>query len=211
MVPPPNVPPLPFNWRNFVPAFPPKCFPACIAMCNKYWLTHDSSLDIPSEIHELEKELGDSFYSKLGLSAERLRQAMKKKKIRDLDGERFEVGLTVEIRNPDSLESLYPFFLEDPPIPLIISFDKSFTEQGRPADPHAVIVYSINYKQEKINVIDPAKGDLKGAFPYDFFRFNLGWGRCENLTFIVAPLDTLKLISGQEVKVIRQTTLKRFE
>lgn len=208
---PSTLPPLPFDWRFFVFGSSGKCFPACLAMCSRYWRYYDPTLDIPESLEDFEASLGDSYYSSNGLSTERLKRALKRTEIHDLDGERINVGLTIEITCPKSLEELYPFFLEDPPIPIILSFDKAYTERNKSEDSHAVLVQSIDFKKEKIYVIDPIKEDLRAPFPYDFERFRLGWEVCENLAFLVAPLNKLILISGDEVKVIKQTTLQRFE
>ena len=144
MLPPPTIPPLPFNWRYFVFGKSGKCFPACLAMCGRYWRHYYPTLALPESLEDFEAALGDSYYSSNGLSIERLKQVLKKSEIHDLDGERINVGLTIEISCPESLEELYPFFLEDPPIPIILSFDKTYTERNKSEASHAVLVHSID-------------------------------------------------------------------
>ena len=207
MKPPRSIPSLPFRWGDFVFGNPGKCFPACICMCSKYWTHYEPDLEIPLELNDLERELGDSFYSASGLSLERLKRQLRKTQIKELNGERFNIGLTIEARCPKNLEDLYPFFLEDPPIPLIFVFDQNFTERNRLGDPHAVILHHLDYETEKIYVIDPVKKDLKGTYPYDFNRFKLGWAKILNLTLAVAPLDRFIIMDGKEVRVYRQLKL----
>ena len=207
MAPPRRVPPLPFRWQDFVYGAPGKCFAACVIMCCKYWIHYEPNLDIPLNLIDLEEKLGYSFYSRTGLYLSKLRRYLKKTQIREMDGERFDVGLTIEMRCPLNLEDLYPFFLEDPPIPIILVYDKSYTERNIRGDSHAVIVHSLDYEKEKIYVIDPIKRDLRDRYPYDFLRFKLGWEQIENLALIVAPLNTLNIITGRKVSILKQTKL----
>ena len=208
---PPRTSVLPFVWnRDFVYGEPGECFNACAVMGCKYWTKFRPDLDLPLTLHDLKERCGQSYLSKNGLSLEALRRALQKKEISDLDGERIKIGIDAEIMTLMNIEDLYPFFANDPPFFLILSFDKSYSERGLTQDPHAVVLSSIDYTREKINIIDPIKRNLNGPYTYDLDVFNRGWDRCDNLAFILAPLDTLKLISGEKVQVFKQTKL-RFE
>lgn len=201
---------LPFRWSDFSFGKSGKCFPACVVMCNKYWNHYVPDLNLPLDIIELEETLGDTFYSKRGLNLEKLNRALGIKDLNEIDGERLNIGLTVEARTPRGLDVLYPFFQETPPIPLILLYDHNYMESNRQGNAHAVILHSIDYGKEKLYVIDPIKKDLRAPFPYDFNRFSLGWKKIENLTLIVAPLDKLTVLEGKQVARWEQKTLKEM-
>lgn len=207
---PREIPPLPFVWEDFEYGRPGDCFRACVIMCCRYWARIDPTLNLPLSKEALRERLGESFFSRSGLSVERIRQALKKQEIDELDGERITIGLDLELRTPDSIESLYPFLMVHPPIPIIISFDKQFAEKNVSSDQHAVILFSIDYERELISVIDPIKQYLQEPYAYEFRRFELGWEKSDNLIFISVPAGRLDLISGKEVKVIKQEKLTRY-
>jgi len=207
---PKDIPSLPFVWHDFEYGRPGDCFSACVIMCCRYWARRDPTLDLPLSRNALQERLGESYFSRSGLSVERIRQVLKKQEINDLDGERITFGLDMEIRTPTSIESLYPFLMIHPPIPIIISFDKQYTEKNVSSDKHAVILYSLDYEKELISIIDPVKRHLREPYSYEFRRFELGWALSDNLIFITTPLGKLDLITGKEVKVIKQAQLTEY-
>ncbi len=208
MPPPDKTSSLSFVWRrDFVYGKPGLCFKACAVMACKYWDRYHPEFELPLSFEDLADSAGASYFSNTGLSVEALRKAFQKESIQELDGERIKMGLDAEIKTLESINDLYPFLEQDPPFFVVMAFDKSFSEKGIPSDSHAVVLHSIDYKAQKIYVIDPVKGNLNAPYPYDFSIFSRGWERCDNLIFIFAPLGILKLISGDKVKVIKQTTL----
>lgn len=160
-----------------------------------------------SSIEEVKSKMEGIFYTKKGPSLEQLKKSCGVKRIQDVDGERWEVGIVLEMRCPESLEVLYPFFESDPPIPLILLYDHNFMEHNREGDLHAVLIDSINYEKEKIFVINPTKKDLKEPFPYDFNRFRLAWQKSQHATLLAYSPSKLQVIEGKEVKMWKQTTL----
>lgn len=209
MPPPTRTPALPFVWkRDFVYGKPGLCFQACAVMACRYWGHRFPQFELPLSLEDLEEYTGYSYYSKAGLSLDALRRALHKDEVKELDGERIKVGLEAEIMTLEKIDDLCPFLAQDPPFFVVLAFDKGFAERGIQSDSHAVVLHSIDYVARKIFVIDPVKSGLTTPFPYDFDVFSKGWDLCDNLIFIFAPIDTLDLISGDEVKVITQTTLR---
>jgi hypothetical protein len=207
MIRPKVTPSLNFRWSDFVYGPPGICLPTCILMANKYWAKFEPDIEIPSELDEMNEKLNDIFYSKKGPSLEKLKKACGVINIKEIDGERWDVGVIIEFKCPESLDVLYTFFEETPPIPIILLYDHRFLIENRDGDLHAIIIERIDYEKGKIYVIDPVKKDLKEPFIYDIGRFTLAWKKGENSTFIVAPIGRLNILEGKEVKRWKQTTL----
>lgn len=199
--------PLPFRKRDFVYGSKGNCFPACAVMCNRYWSYYEPDLELPLTLEEFEREMGNTFYSWKGLWLAKLNEHLGNKTISELDGARLKLGLIFEGKTPIDETVLFPFFQQDPPIPLILIYNYSLMQLGTIGIYHSVLLHHIDFDKEKIWLIDPRQKDIKEPFPYDLNRFKLGWSESQNLTIVAYPEGRLSIVSGATAKTWRQTKL----
>ena len=199
--------PLPFRRGDFVYGSQGNCFPACAVMCNRYWSFYDPDLDLPLTVEDFEKEIGNSYYSRKGLWLTKLNEHLGNRAISEFEEIKIKLGLVFEAKTPTNETVLFPFFQQEPPIPLILIYDHSLMQLGSIGIYHSVILHHIDFEKEKIWVINPRQKDIKGPFPYDLNRFKLGWKESQNLTVIVYPEGRLNIVKGASAKTWRQTKL----
>lgn len=198
---------LPFDWdRCFVADRSIDCMPACIAMAVRFWKTIRPELPFPEDLDSWKKFIAEQeSMTSRGTSIKRLADNLRK--INESPSE--ILTLTIDPLTLVNIESAEEFLKHNPPIPLIIVFDRSYTVTNNEGGYHASMLYGLDYeKQKKVYLIDPSSIDLMEAYPWDLDRFSLGWEKFQNLCFAVYPNDMSPIhsTSGE-----RSKSLYRFE
>lgn len=190
---------LPFDWKScFVPDQAADCIPACIAMAARYWSIQRPDLKIPNTLkdwlHFVEDQKG---MTSRGTSIARLTENLTKL----VPSSSTNTNLTIEPLTLINVESTIEFLKHNPPIPLILTFDRSYTITNIEGGYHASLLYAIDYeRQKKIFLIDPSSVELMEPYPWDLDRFSLGWEKMENLCYAVYPTDIQPISSKKGVR-----------
>lgn len=190
---------LPFDWdKCFVPDRSIDCMPACIAMAVRFWKTVRPELPFPSSLDDWKKFISEQeSMTSRGTSITRLVDNLRRLN----SNVQSEISLNIEPLTLINAESMEEFLKHDPPIPLIVVFDRSYTITNVEGGYHASLLYGIDYeKQKKVYLIDPSSVDLMESFPWDLDRFSLGWEKFQNLCFAVYPNDMNPIQSKSGVK-----------
>lgn len=179
---------LPFDWqRCFVPDQAADCMPACIAMAARYWQTQRPELNFPTDLNDWKKFIAEQKgMTSRGTSIARLTENLNKI-IPNTSG---LPTLKIDALTIINVESTVEFLKHNPPLPLILIFDRSYTITNIEGGYHASLLYAIDYeRQKKIYLIDPSSIELMEAYPWDLDRFSLGWEKTNNLCYAVYPND----------------------
>lgn len=182
----------PFDWNlHFVPDKATDCMPACIAMAARYWSILRPDLRIPTTLETWQRFIADQKGATMrGSSLAR---------VMDNLGKATNVTRTSEFLRimPITMvntESAIQFISHDPPIPLILIFDRSYMITENEGGYHASLLHGIDYKKEKkIAVIDPNLIDRKSPLPWDLEMFSKGWACTQNACLVVFPPDMLHI------------------
>jgi len=193
----------PFDWNtHFVPDRATDCMPACVAMGARYWASLRPQLNIPTDLETWRQFItNQKGMTMRGASLTR---------VMDNLGKTMHTGRPSQIlklipSNLTNIEATIQYLSHDPPIPLILIFDRSYMITENEGGYHACLLYGIDYKKEKkVGLIDPNLVDSREAFRWDLQHFLRGWGITENQCVAVCPPELLHLKSkkGLETKPI---------
>ncbi len=192
---------LPFHWdKCFVPDRSIDCMPACIAMAVRFWKTIRPDLPFPEDLDSWKKFVSEqSSMTSRGTSITRLVDNLRKIN----SDSSIELTLDIVPFTLVNIESAEEFLKHDPPIPLIVVFDRSYTITNVEGGYHASLLYGIDYeKQKKVYLVDPSSVDLMEPYPWDLERFSSGWEKFQNLCFAIYPNDMnpIHTKSGERTK-----------
>ncbi|MGI0006615.1 MAG: hypothetical protein ACREAR_01305 [Nitrosotalea sp.] len=195
----------PFNWsEHFVPDRATDCMPACIAMAAKYWAILRPELGIPTELDVWRRFIAEQKGMTMrGSSVTRVMENLGKVMNTTRPADR----LNIVRYTMTNIEGTIQFLSQQPPIPLILIFDRSYMITNNEGGYHACLLYGIDYKKEKkVALVDPNLVDAKEAFPWDLKHFARGWGKTQNLCLAVYPHSTLDVRRKKGIQAKPLTT-----
>lgn len=199
---------LPFDWNKcFVPDKLTDCMPSCVAMACRYWKLLKPELPIPMDLEVWKKFVSDLKGNTMrGTSVTRVMTNLAKILQSNSDAE----NIVIKRHNMLNIEATIEFLKHDPPIPLIIIFDRAYMVTNNEGGYHACLLHGIDYqKEKKIGLIDPSITDMVDPFPWDIERFVVGWGKTQNLCLAIYPPDETPIRTKKGAK--NDTLTKHME
>lgn len=159
------------------------CVPACLAMAGLYWKTKKPSLSIPAR-----REEWNPFLEKLYIHTHRgTNLVMLKGALQKIKGK--GIGLKLRMIQPKKLADLTKLLEFNPPIPVILCYDRAIAINNVEGPNHASLLFSIDLLREQVKVVDPSQIYRDTPMTYNQDDFIRGWNAVKNLAILVYPTN----------------------